>query len=357
MKNYFAIIVLSGLVFVTGCSSSEDSNVPASKPRPVRIVKIASRDLPIMVRAVGRLIPDREVVVSAQVTGIVTKMNADIGTKVASGEPLVSLDPTDYRLALNETSANLLSAQARMAAAEKSYQRARRLLPEKAISMELFDAAEAEYLASRAQVSQLTSAVDMARQRLSKTVISAPFDGHVTRRLVELGQNVGTGDPVMGIADMRVMRVRIYINEQDYIHLDKDDPVSVTVEAFPDVSYPGRVDKIGIQADPRTNTFEVEILLENPRFDFKAGLSARVSVQTEVIREAILVPQDSVLFRQDRKEVFVIGQDRKAAVREVKLGHEEGPDIRVLQGLESGDELVVSGGQYLKPGDAVIVNP
>ena len=358
MRNHFIIsVVLSGLIFATGCSSSEEDPIVETKPRPVRIEKIVSRDLPVLVRSVGRLIPDRQVVVSAQVTGIVMQLNSDVGAKVASGDALVKLDPTDYRLALNETSANLLSAQARLSAAENSYERARRLLPENAISHELFDAAEAEYRTSQAQVSQLTTAVDMARQRLNKTVIAAPFDGHVTRRFVQLGQNVAVGEPVMGIADMQTMRVRIHINEHDYVHLDKDDPVAVTVEAYPDTPLRGRVDKIGIQADERTNTFEVEILLDNPEFIFKAGLTARVSIQTEVIPDAIMIPQESVLFREDHKEVFVMEQGGKAAVREVKLGRAEGSAINILQGLMPGDSLVVTGGQYLKPGDTVTVTP
>jgi RND family efflux transporter MFP subunit len=358
MRNHFIIgMLLTGLILAAGCGSSEDSKAVETKPRPVRIEKIVGRNLPVLVLSVGRLVPDREVVVSAQVPGIVMQLNADVGAKVEDRDALVKLDPTDYRLALNETSANLLSAQARLSAAENSYERARRLLPENAISRELFDAAEAEYRSSRAQVSQLATAVDMARRRLEKTVIAAPFDGYVTRRFVELGQNVAVGDPAMGIADMQAMRVRIHINENDYVHLDKDDPVTVAVEAYPDTPFPGRVDKIGIQADARTNTFEVEILLENPQFVLKAGLTARVSIQTEVIPDTIMIPQASVLFREDRKEVFVIEQGGKAAVREVKLGRIEGSAVRILEGLASGDNLVVAGAQYLKPGDTVTVTP
>lgn len=356
MKNQFIIaMVFTGLILFTGCGPPEEKAVVENKPRPVRVERITKRNLPIVVRSVGRLVPDRQVVVSAQVPGIVMQLNADVGAKVASNETLVKLDPVDYQLALNETSANLQAARARFSAAENSYARARRLLPEKAISVELFDAAEAEYRASQAQVSQLTAAVDMARQRLSKTVIDAPFNGHVTRRFVQLGQNVAVGDPVMGIADMQSMRVQIHINETDYVHLDKDDPVMVTVEAYPDKDFPGRIDKIGIQADERTNTFEVEILLDNPGFVFKAGLTARVAVQTDIIPDAIMIPQDSVLFREDRKEVFVVEQDGKAAVRPVELGRIEGSAVRILQGLTHGDNLVVAGGQYLKQGDEVTV--
>jgi RND family efflux transporter MFP subunit len=267
------------------------------------------------------------------------------------------LDVTDYALSLSEAEANLLAAQARQSAAKNTFERTGRLLPEKAITSELFDKAEAEYKAAKAQVAQLTNMVALARRRLEKTSVLAPFEGYVTQRFIELGQNISAGDPVMQLADMKTMRVKIYINELAYVHLDKEDPVTVIVEAFSQTPTAGRVDKIGIKADARTNTFEIEILVGNPDFRLKAGLTARVAIQTEVIPDAVMIPQNSVIFREKRKEVFVVDRDNLAAAREVTLGRVEGSHVRILDGLNSGDKLVVSGGQYLKPGDKVMVTP
>ena len=355
MRRYLIGIVILAAMLVAGCKPAKDDKPAPDKPRPVRTQRLANRDLPVLVSAVGRLVPDREVMLSAQVTGIVKEVKADVGDAVALGDVLVTLDPVDYQLALNQAAANLQSAKAGLSAAENSYERAKRLLPDKAITPELFDASEAGYLSAKAQVAQLEAAVAIAGQRLDKTVITAPFGGHVTAKMVELGQNLGVGAAVMGLADMKQMRVRIFINEQDYVNLDKSDPVSVVVEAYAGESFQGRVDKIGIKADARTNTFEVDILLDNDRFVLKAGLTARVSIQTRIIRDAVVIPQGSVLFREDRKEVFVIGSDGRAAVRVVTLGRTEGPDVIVRQGLAAGDQLVVSGGQYLKDGDNVAV--
>jgi RND family efflux transporter MFP subunit len=179
----------------------------------------------------------------------------------------------------------------------------------------------------------------------------------VTQRFVELGQNVSVGDPVMQLADMKTMRVKIYINELSYVHLDKEDPVTITVEAFSQTPIVGRVDKIGIKADARTNTFEIEILVDNPDFRLKAGLTARVAIQTEVIPDAVMIPQNSVIFREKRKEVFVVDQDNLAVAREVTLGRVDGSHVRIRKGLNPGDKLVVAGGQYLKPGVKVMVSP
>jgi RND family efflux transporter MFP subunit len=353
----FINIMIAGLLVVSGCSSSAEEGASKPNRRTVRTREITVRDLPVVVSAVGRLVPNREVVVSSQVMGILKAFNADVGSRIKAKDILVKLDDVDYTLALNEAHANLAAAQAKLTASENAFERAKKLLPAKAITPELYDRAEAEYRSSQALVSQLKVVVDIARQRLGKTIVKAPFDGFVTKRFVELGQNVTIGDPVMGIADMETMRVRIHINEQDYVHLDKDDPVTVVVEAFSDQPFPGRVDKIGIKADARTNTFEVEVLLDNPRIAIKAGMTARVSIQTEIISATVMIPQNSVLFREDRKEVYVIEDTNKAAAREVKLGRMEGASVQIRQGLVPGDRLVVSGAQFLKSGDEVIIAP
>jgi len=258
-------------------------------------------------------------------------------------------------LGLSEAKANLFSASARYAAAKNSFQRAEQLLPEKVITTEVYDKIEAEYKATQAAVSQAEAAVDINQRRLDKTVIKAPFDGLVTSRLVEVGQNINIGEPVMAIADMQSMRVKIHVNEQDYVYLDKDDAVTVLVEAYPNASFSGLVDRVGVKADPNTNTFEVEILVANPNLVFKAGLTATVNITIDEIEDAIMIPQSCVLFRKNRKEVFVVTDGDKASVREVKLGRADGSSVRIVKGLTPGDKIVTTGSQYLKDGDRVVM--
>jgi RND family efflux transporter MFP subunit len=280
-----------------------------------------------------------------------------VGSPVARGALLAKIDPTDYELALKEAEANLLTARSNLPVAKRSFERAQRLLPEKVITPELYDQADAGYKSAQAQVVQLETIVAQARRRVEKTAVIAPFAGYVTRRFIEKGQHIAFGDPIMQVADMQAMRVKVHVNELDYVRVDAKDPVSVSVEAFPGKTMGGRVDKIGVQADSRTNTFEIEILVDNVDFLLKAGLTARVSIQTDTIADAIMIPQETVLFRENRKEVFILDGDRNAAVRKVTLGRMDGSAVQILEGLMPGDRLVVSGAQYLQPGDRVTVTP
>ncbi len=358
MKKPFVlalVMVWGGLM--GACQPPDVKPVTTATPRTVRVQTVVSRDLPVTVSAIGRLAPDRDVVVSAEVPGILMSYQADVGSRVDAAGTLAILDDADYVLALKEAQANLLAARIRLPVEKNAFTRAQRLLPEKAITPELYDQAEAAYAAAQATVSRLESLEGMAQRRLHKTTITAPFGGHVTQRFIETGQQLAAGSPVMRMADMRSMRVNIHINETDYVHLDPSDPVHITVEAYANAVHTGRVDTIGIQADPRTNTFEVEILVDNPDYRLKAGLTARVDIRTRIIPQAVMIPQHSILFREDRREVFVIDQDDRAVARTVQLGRVDGSEVRITDGLQPGEQLVISGAQYLKPGDRVEVVP
>lgn len=343
------------LIMLFGCKQPEEKAPEVEKPTAVKTEKVTSRDLPIVVNAVGRLAPNREVVISTEVSGIIQAYKVDVGDPVRSDRILVQLDSMDYQLALKEAKANLSSAKAQLAAAEKSYERSKVLMPEKLIAVKSYDLSEAQFKSSMATVTQLEAAVSITERRLNKTAIKAPFGGYVTQRFVEIGQSVGVGASLLSIADIETMRVKVHLNERDYVHLDGDDPVGVLVDALPDTHFTGRVDRIGIKADPRTNTFEVEILVDNPDMVLKAGFTARVAITTNTIPHAILINQSCVLYRENRREVFVIDEENRAAVREVELGRSEGSKVEIVTGLTPGETLVVAGAQYLSPGDEVTV--
>jgi len=345
------------ITLLTSClQKNEDDIQKEEKPIPVSIMEIKSHNLPLVIKSVGRLAPNKEVTISAEVSGVVESYYADIGDRVESGQTLVRIDQTDYLLALKEAEASLEMNQALFDAFEKSFERSMNLLENNVISLNAYEKSEADFKSSRASVVHGKVLVDIAKERLNKTQISAPFSGLIASRKIEKGETVGIGQPVMTLVDLDPIRVRVYIPEKDYVHLDWKDPVSVIVESSPKSRFKGRIDRIGIKADERTNTFDVEILVENPDLSLKAGMTAKVRLTTEVLHNAILIPQSVVLYRKDRKEVFVVGPNRKAQAREIELGRNKGSLIQIVKGLVPGDILVVTGGQYLKPGDIVTIS-
>jgi len=345
--------ILIGLL--SGCSSSKGKET-TEKPVAVEIKRIKAMDLPVEVETTGRLSANKDVTLMAEVSGSVKTYLADMGDTVERNQALVKINPVDYQLALNEAKANLTSAQAQLDLATKSYERSKALLLRDVISKDTFDKSESQYKASLAGLNRIKAMVDIARERLNKTTIRAPFSGRVANRMVEVGQTVGPGQPVMSIVDLDPMRVRIGLSEKDYIHLDLDDPVSVSIDAFPENSITARIDMIGVKSDPRTNTFDVDILVDNPDHRLKAGLTARVRITADIIPNTILIPQSTILFRERNKEVYIVDANNKAQRRLLRLGVNVGADVQVLAGLSENDRLVITGGQYLNPDVNVIIS-
>lgn len=354
LKSFPFILFGASLILLAACSPPEKDAVDETKkPVPVRVTEIKSQELPIVVESVGRLAANREVTIATELGGIIISYHADIGDEVKAGQILARLDPTDYLLSLQEAKTSLDMAAARLEAATKSMERVRELLPQKVIAAEAFDKTEEQYNTCKASVEQSRILVNISKERLNKTRYKAPFDGTIAARMIETGQTVAVGSPIFLLVDLNPMRVKVSISEENYIRLDKDDPVSVKLEASPEMVFKGRVDRIDIKADERTNTFGVQILVDNPNLFLKAGMTARVHLTVDVISDAVMIPQSTVLYREDRHELFVVAHDQTAEVRQVTLGRTERGLVQAVQGLAPGDQLIVTGGQYLKQGDRV----
>ncbi|MBW2182069.1 MAG: efflux RND transporter periplasmic adaptor subunit, partial [Deltaproteobacteria bacterium] len=215
-RKIILIITILILFFLqSGCSSSKDKT-GIEKPVAVEIKEIQTIDLPVDVETTGRLSPNREVMLMAEVSGAVKTYFADMGDSVEKNQALVKINPVDYQLALNEAKANLASAQAQLDLAKKSYERSKILLPRDVISKDTFEKSESQYKAALAGINRVKAMVDIAQERLKKTIIRAPFPGLVAARMVEVGQTIGAGQPAMNIIDLDPIRIKISLSEKDY---------------------------------------------------------------------------------------------------------------------------------------------
>jgi RND family efflux transporter MFP subunit len=353
-----AILVIA--LFLSFIAAGAEEKVTASPPVtasvPIETMIVQAQDLPIVIETVGRIRPDREVLVSAEIPGKIESYRADVGDRVTKDQILVQIEPADYRLALREAEANLSAALIHFSAARKAYKRFQTLLPKKVISQDNFDKIEAEFEAAQARKEQAEVGVAITRERLAKADIRAPFSGMVAGRHIEKGQWIATGMPVMTILDLSRVRARVFLTERDFVHIDRKDPVEIVAEAYPESSLSGAIDRIDIEADTMTNTFGVEILVDNPATILKAGMSVRTSITAFVLHDIILIPQSVVIFRDRGTEVFIVGDDGRAEVRAVKLGRRSGNLIQVTEGLAVGEKLIVKGQNYIKPGAVVAVS-
>src|SRR2546428_3104634 len=248
-----------------------------------------------------------------------------------------------------------------------------------------FDIAEANLNSATHQVDQSRAAVESSRQNLAKSNIVAPMSGRVTRLAVEEGEVAVPGTfskevgLLMTIADLSVIQVKVNVDETDVVRVHLADSVEVTIDAFPDTTFTGRVTKIsnsailtaGASTAPGTNTqavdYEVEITLTNPPGDVRPDLSATARIITDTRKQALSIPIIALTVRENtpvstetrggppivrrdtsapskKKEtegVFVV-QNGKATFRPVKVGIAGDEYFEVLDGLRQ-DETIVAG--------------
>jgi HlyD family secretion protein len=363
----------------------------------VRTENVSRRDLVAQVSATGYLEPKRSVDISADVSGRVVQLNVEEGDAVTEGDLLLVIDPARFEASVQRAEAGLAESAARETQARGNYQQAQRdwerIRDLKARLPEMVTETEFEMSRTNAEVQKAlwesaSHSVEMARaslketqDNLAKTVIQAPMSGRVTRLNVEKGETaiVGTmnnpGSLLITVADLSVMEAVIEVDETDIPEIVIGDSVSVSLDAFPNREFVGRVTKIGnssirprnqqVASSDQAIDFEVRVTLEDPGVELRPDLSASADVITDVRPDALAIPiialtlMDPDEFERIPNEiegeamadttdsddpiegVFVIDGDL-ARFRPVEIGVAGDNYFEVLGGLDEG-ETVVSG--------------
>src|SRR3989441_942256 len=298
----------------------------------VRFEKVGQRDLVAAVTASVKVQPKKEVDVSADITGRITRLAVREGDFVRKGQFLLQIDPTIYQANLQRAQATLASAQAGLVQAQANREQAQRALgrtkelraqnpslgsPEQMEQAQTaFNVAEAIATSSSHQVDQARAGVQEARDQLSKTTITAPMTGRITRLAVEEGEVAVPGTfsretgLLLTVSDLSVIQVKVNVDETDVVRIHLADSVEVSIDAFPDTSFTGRVTKISdsailtaassaLNANDRAVDYEVEITLDHPPTDIRPDLSATARIVTDTRKNALSIPIIALTVREN----------------------------------------------------------
>ena len=280
--------------------------------RPFQVVAAQRQTLVISAEAAGIIEPVTMVEIKSKATGEILSIPVETGDYVDQGQLLVQVERTDARQTLAQSSADLEVAEARLKIADSQLERSQRMREQEIISDQDFEAAELEHANAKAQLVRAQSMLETARERMSETTIRAPISGTIINRTVEVGnvissatQVVGGGTLLMTMADLHEVQVRTLVDETDIGRVEPDMLADITVEAFRDRSFQGRVLKIEPQATVSQNVtmFPVIIRIGNDDQLLKPGMSAEVTIQVANTENAITVPTQAVHPSEDAQEV------------------------------------------------------
>ena len=400
-------VLLVVLVMVSASAKRE-------KGIEVRFEQVGRRDLVAAVTASGKIQPKKKVDVSADITGRITRIAVREGDLVQKGQFLLQIDPTIYQANLQRATAAMSSAEAGAVQAranrdqsQRSLQRTKELREQNPnlVSQEqleqaqtAFDIADANFTAASHMVEQARAGLREARDQLSKTHLVAPMAGRVTRLAVEEGEVAVPGTfsretgLLLTISDLSVIQTTVNVDETDVVRVNIGDSVEVTIDAFPDTTFVGRVTEVSNSAiltaasqvggqNDRAVDYEVEITLSNPPAEVRPDLSATARIVTDTRKQSLAIPIIALTVREHtpvsteqrpganadakapapaagdtarrgekKKEVegvFLV-HNGVATFRPVKVGIAGEEHFEVLEGVAQGDTIVAGPYQAIR---------
>ncbi len=361
---------------------------------PNRIAKVTRGDVARSVVATGKIQPITKVEVKSKASGIVEKLFVDINQVVHKGQPLAQLDQQEILAQVEAQKAQLAAAEANVstnqanidedkvnAAApdlpmyKASLDRSQDLRKAGIVSQQSYDDTNRDYLAAltrrdaaraqvgvdtaklkqaRAQVMQSQASLKQLEEQLSYTIITAPMDGVILSRDVEIGDAVSsilvlgsTATLIMTEGDINQVYVQGKVDEADIAHVYLGQRARIKVESFRDRIFNGKVTKIaplGVEKDNVT-TFEVRVSIDNSKGELKANMTANAEILLDEHKNVLTVPENAVSYdNQKNASVEVPDPNQKSGTRKVpiQVGLSNGSVTEVLAGLKEGDKVVLN---------------
>lgn len=341
MKTIFRTIMIAGAVIAAaGCGNSGNKEaqqaVVVIEDPVVAVEQVHVREVPQIATYTSTVQAYVKNNIAPQMTGRITKINAEIGDFVKKGQILAEIDK-----------AQLLQAQLQLQNKEVELQRLKSLYEAGGLSKSDLDAIELAYNVAKTQVDNL----------LENTVLRSPIDGVVTARNYDAGDLYGMSAPIYTVEQIVPVKLLVGISESDYSKVKKGDSIEITADAIPGKTFYGKVEKIYPTIDPATRTFTVEVVVENKYKTLRPGMFARVAVNFGS-NNNVVVPDVAVVKQQGSGErfIYVLNEDGTVTYQKVVLGRRMGAEYEVLEGLKDGDRIVTGGQIRLKDGIKVTVN-
>ena len=294
---------------------------------------------------------DRYVSIGVRVPGRIDRYFVEEGQTVHKGDPLVQLDDRDYRAAVAVIQARQASARADLTLAEADLERGRALRGQGIISQQELDVLVNRAAVTRAAIGQLDAELDEARVNLDYTTLRAPTDGVVLAKLKEVGEIAvpggfaGSGD-LIRLANLTDMRAEVDVNEADLARIGLGQPAQVTPDAYPDAKYDARVVKLYPQVDRQKGTLKVEVHILTPDAKLLPDMSARITFlqppETAQAQETVVLVPSAAVHRTTAGDTAVwVVRDGTVSSRRVEPRGDVGDQVRIANGLEGGETVVV----------------
>ncbi|MCH4562601.1 MULTISPECIES: efflux RND transporter periplasmic adaptor subunit [Halomonas] len=367
------LLVLAAGLLLAACGQDEAPQQQVAggqerPPRSVEVVEMARQDIPLDKSYPSLLRSDDEVTLVARVTGFLEERHFEPGQLVNEGQKLYTIEPDFYQAVVNQRQADLQSARAELARAQRDAERFERLLNQNSVSRQQVDQARADLGVAQARVAQAEAALTSANIDLGYAEVTAPVSGMIGLSRINVGNLVNAGTELATITPLDPLEVRFQLPQRDAFELRRqlEDQSLTDIGASLEVpglagsdagQLQGHLDFLGSRVDEGTSTVQASATFANPGARVLPGQFARVRI-VGLKRFAVLaVPEIAVTQGLMGPQVFVLDDDDVARARTVDLGEVAGPWQIIRDGLETGERVIVGDPSGIEPGTPIEPKP
>lgn len=363
-KALAAAMAATFVLSVAGCAKKEQQAGPQATL--VKTMKVIKRDTPIVYDYTGFVEATQEMTLAPQVTGQIIGKYFKGGETVQEGQVLYTIDPRTYKANLLSAEGNLASARATLANAEMDAERYAKLYEQNAVSKQMMDNAVTARDQARANVKAMEGLLLAAQINMDETEVVAPFTGRTDTSSLEVGNFVQAGQSTLTkISNTDPVFIKFSIAEPEYLtlagasadggaSLDNLTAVLANGETY---GLKGQVTEVNRGISDNTGTLTIKATFQNPDKKLLPGMFAHVQATAGVRDDAMLIPQRSVTEMMYKNFVYIVGEDNKVTMKEVKVGQNVGRLVMVNSGLTGEETLVVEGVGKMRQGALVDPKP
>jgi RND family efflux transporter, MFP subunit len=375
-------LTVAAVVSTTGCGKQQPIQAKQdSGPVTVSVSPVKTRNVQRIVESVGTLFPYDETTISAEIEGRVDQIKADLGDQVSQGQVLVHISDEEQRYLLAQNEAQLgmslerlglkketdrvkdiretsevRRAQADLVDAEQRYKRTRTLVDQGIASHADLDQAQARFKVAQAsydqavnqirnliqEVERFKASLDLQRKKLRDATVYAPFTGKVKERQVNPGQYVRANSPLFTLVKVDPIRLRLEVPERMAPWIKIGQIAEVSMEAYADRTFRGKVWRIAPTVEQSKRTFIVEALIDNPTGTLKPGSYAKAKLPTDKSEQIKMVPAKAVNYVFGSNKAYVVNDKSSIEARDVKVGDRFDADVEIVEGVQEGERVATT---------------
>ncbi len=273
---------------------------------------------------------------SAQTAGRVLELPFDVNDYVEAGQVVVRFTDVEQVSASRRASAALSATQADAAEAELSYRRTEELVGKQLLARASLDQARARRDAALAALESARAGVSEAGEQVDYTVIKAPYSGILTERLVEVGESVRPGQPLVSGLSLDQLRVNVEVPQSDIVAIRENSAAAVLLPDGRRIEASGVV--IFPYADPKTHSFRIRVELPKANTGLQPGMTVKTAFKTGEAKR-ILIPASALVSRSEVTAVYAVDPANRVSLRQVRVGHRLGDRVEIIAGLSAGDRI------------------